>query len=77
MTIVGSFRDKLKDLRPVITKNAKALLGTNTLNAKHQDVLRHLKTKVAGYQARVRSLHKALFDLLDDEDHVRISYTFQ
>lgn len=72
MTVCNQLKNKLKDMRPHIVKNAKALLGTGTLNTKHQDTLRQLKGKVASYQAKVRSLHRALFDLLDDEEHLQM-----
>jgi hypothetical protein len=72
MTVTNQLKSKLKDLRPLIVKNAKSLLGTGTLNTKHQDALRQLKSKVASYQAKVRSLHRALFDLLDDEEHLQM-----
>ena len=67
MTVTNELKDKLKDLRPSIVKNAKALLGTGTLNTKHQDELRQLKSKAASAQAKVRSLHRALFDILVSE----------
>jgi len=72
MTVCNQLKSTLKDLRPLIIKNAKALLGTGTLNTKHQDALRQLKSKVASAQSKVRSLHRALFDLLDDEEHLQM-----
>jgi len=72
MTTNNHFKNRLKDLRPLIIKNSKALLGNGTLNTKHQDALRQLKSKVANYLAKVRSLHKAIFDLLDDEEHLQM-----
>lgn len=72
MTVCNQLKNKLKDIRPHIVKNAKALLGSGTLNTKHQDTLRQLKGKVSSYQAKVRSLHRALFDLLDDEEHLQM-----
>ena len=72
MTVCNQLKNTLKDLRPLIIKNAKALLGTGTLNTKHQDALRQLKSKVASAQSKVRSLHRALFDLLDDEEHLQM-----
>lgn len=72
MTICNQFKNRLKELRPHIIKNAKALLGNGTLNTKHQDQLRQLKSKVASHQAKVRSLHKAIFDILDDEEHLQM-----
>jgi len=72
MTINNHFKNRLKELRPHIIKNAKALLGNGTLNTQHQDTLRQLKSKVANHQAKVRSLHKAIFDLLDDEEHLQM-----
>lgn len=67
MTINDHFKSKLKDLRPHIIKNGKALLGNATLNSEHQDTLRQLKSKVTTCQAKVRSLHKTVVDLLDEE----------
>ncbi|KAM3572835.1 hypothetical protein VYU27_005194 [Nannochloropsis oceanica] len=72
MTINNHFRNRLKDIRPHIIKNSKALLGNGTLNTQLQDTLRQLKSQVANHQAKVRSLHKAIFALLDDEEHLQM-----
>lgn len=72
MTINNHFKNRFKDIRPHIIKNGKALLGNGTLDTQHQDTLRQLKSQVANHQAKVRSLHKAIFALLDDEEHLQM-----